>query len=131
MQILLRAVAILLISTGGVRMDQKISGDWGGPHVSLQLTADAGTVEFDCAHGELSRAIVLDKNASFIVPGTYVAEHSGPVRMGEPSKGVAVRYAGRGNGTRMTFSVTREDNQSSLGTFVAERGKDPTLTKCR
>lgn len=123
--------AILLISVGGLRAAQALTGDWGGEHVSLQLTSKGGTAEFDCAHGELRSPVAPDRNGRFDVPGTFVEEHGGPARMGEPASSLRVRYAGRVTDGRMTLTVTRVATKARLGSFTLERGKEPTLTKCR
>ena len=127
----LRIPVILLFLARGVSPAQALSGDWGGEHVSLQVTAAGGTVEFDCAHGDITGRVLLDRRARFDVPGTYVEEHGGPARMGEPARSLRVRYAGRVTNGRMTLTVTRTDTKARLGSFTLERGREPTLMKCR
>ena len=123
--------AMLLISVGGLRAAQALTGDWGGLHVSLQLTSKSGTAEFDCAHGELNSPVVPDRNGRFDVPGTFIEDHGGPARLGEPTGGLRVRYSGRVTNGRMTLSVTRTNTDARLGSFTLERGREPALTKCR
>ena len=118
-------VAIVLITVSGLRAAQALTGDWGGAHVRLELGAKGGVIEFDCAHGELSRALVPDKNGRFDVPGTFRQEHGGPAQIDQPPRPAWVRYTGRVMGDRLTLTVTRR------GTFALERGKEPELVKCR
>jgi hypothetical protein len=106
-------------------------GVWGGEHISLELTASGGTVEFDCAHGTLSRKLVPDKNGRFIVPGTYVEERGGPVRANEQAHEYAVRYAGVVKNGRMTLTVTRSATNKRMGSFKLAHGQEAMLFKCR
>ena len=115
----------------GASPAQEMSGDWGGAHARLSLTATGGTVEFDCAHGELASAILLDPKSRFDVAGTYVEEHGGPVRRDEPAKPRPVRYAGQVSGSRMRLTVTRTDTKARIGAFEVERGREAELMKCR
>jgi hypothetical protein len=117
--------------SGDVNPDQGLLGAWGGEHVSLELTAQGGSVEFDCAHGAIERAIVPDKSGRFDVPGRYVEEHGGPVRAGASSGGFAVRYSGQIKDGRMKLTVTRTGSKTRLGTFTLARGQEPSLVKCR
>ena len=110
---------------------QALTGEWGGDHVSLQFTATGAGVEFDCAHGEIPKTIVLDRNGRFDVEGTYMEEHGGPIRMGERPPTRKVRYAGRVTDGRMTLTVTRADTKARMGAFVLERGREAVLMKCR
>jgi hypothetical protein len=109
---------------------QALLGDWGGPHVSLRLTADGGATEFDCAHGDLGHAVVPDRNGRFDVAGRYIEEHGGPQREGELAS-YPVRYAGRVADNRMTLIVTRSDTKERLGTFTLARDREPEIVKCR
>jgi hypothetical protein len=36
--------------------DRVAAGTWGGPHVVLEVSAEGGRVEYDCAHGALGAA---------------------------------------------------------------------------
>ena len=114
--------------------DQRLSGSWGGKHVGLQITTDGGTVDFDCAHGDISQGVFLDRTSRFTAFGTYTDEHPGPARptiKDAPPTVFRVKYTGRVSGTHMTLTVTRTDNNSRIGDFAADRGKEPTLTKCK
>ncbi len=125
------AAVILLISVSGFAPAKPLTGNWGGQHISLQLTPKGGAVEWDCAHGELSGPVTLDKQGRFDIRGTYEPEHGGPVRSNEISNAEKVRYSGRVTGDRMTLTVTRAGAKARLGNFALERGKEPMLMKCR
>src|ERR1051325_6023659 len=61
-------------------------GVWGGEHISLEVTASGGNLDFDCAHGAITEKIVPGHDGRFAVKGTYAAEHGGPGRGGEDSR---------------------------------------------
>lgn len=106
-------------------------GAWAGNHVSLELNANGGTADFDCAHGEFDQPIVPDAEGRFDVPGRYAEEHGGPARPGEGSAGFGVRYAGRVKDGTMQLSIRRGDTKALVGRFMLTRGAKPTLVKCR
>jgi len=110
---------------------QGLLGAWGGEHIRLELTAEGGVAEFDCAQGEITGAIVPDRRGRFDVPGRYAEEHGGPVREGEAPVSFAVRYAGQVKGREMTLTVTRSETKEHIGTFALARGQEPSLVKCR
>lgn len=118
-------------TAGATDPHEGLLGAWSGEHVSLLLTAQGGTVDFDCAHGEIARAIVPDRSGRFDVPGTHVEERGGPVREGTLPLSLDVRYSGRVKDGRMKLSVTRLDTKARLGTFTLDRGREPSLVKCR
>ena len=113
-------------------------GVWGGQHVRLEITnigvgaspAGGGTVEFDCAHGTITLPVLADKSGRFDVPGFYVQEHGGPIRVDEQLAARPARYAGEINGSRMTLTVTRTDSAWSAGPFTLQRGSTGSVFKC-
>lgn len=107
------------------------AGVWGGEHISLEVTQDGARIEYDCAHGSVGRAIVLDRRGRFDVTGTYAEEHGGPVRQQEPDRSYPVRYTGQVTGNKMRLTVRRTDVRESLGTFTLVHGREPSLVKCR
>jgi hypothetical protein len=119
------------VVAAGANHVQRLLGAWGGEHISLELTAQGGTLEFDCAHGTIPGDIVPDRSGRFDVPGRYVEEHGGPVREKESSAGFAVRYSGQVTDDRMTITVTRSGTKTRLGTFTLVRDREPSLVKCR
>ena len=118
-------------SSTEAKLDEIPLGNWGGEHISLQLTAQGGTVEFDCAHGTIARKLVLDRSGRFDVPGTYVEEHGGPVRANEQAKEFPVRYTGSVKDGKLKLTITRSDTKKNLGTFTLAHGQEAFLVKCR
>lgn len=106
-------------------------GDWGGEHISLQVTERGGRVEYDCAHGTIDKQITLDRRGRFDVLGTHVEEHGGPTRAGEQPHSYPVRLRGQISVDKMRLRVTRLDAREVIGTFNLVRGQEPLLVKCR
>jgi hypothetical protein len=116
---------------GEARTKGLLVGLWGGEHISMQVTKQRTTVEYDCAHGTIDQRINLDRRGRFDVPGIQVAEHGGPVRQNEQLAGYPVRFAGQVNGKRMTLRVTNSATKALLGDFTLVYGDEPKLRKCK
>lgn len=110
-------------SSGGT-----VLGSWGGAHVGLLVTADSGTITYDCAHGSLNAPIRSDGSGRFDVGGVHVREHGGPVRMDEVPNALPARYRGQINGDRMELRVLMASD--TLGPFTLKRGNTPQLVRC-
>ena len=106
-------------------------GKWGGEHVILEVSASGAVIQFDCAHGAIPAPLALDSNGRFELSGDFVAEHGGPIRVGEIEKHRAVRYSGRVRGGTMTLSVELGGDQESFGPFTLELGSDGRIVRCR
>jgi hypothetical protein len=105
------------------------TGAWGGEHVILQVSKNGAEVEFDCAHGQITQAIALDKRGGFDVPGTFTPDHGGPVRRDEITSPSPARYSGHVHGDAMSLTVTV--GKEEVGTFSLTRNSHPNLRKCR
>jgi hypothetical protein len=106
-----------------------MSGNWGGDHAVLALTATSASIEFDCAHGALPVPLPLDRG-TFDVMGDYVQERGGPIRSDEPPAGQPARYIGTISGNTMTLQVLLTTTAQSVGTFSLMRGSSGRLFKC-
>ncbi len=106
-------------------------GLWGGQHISLDVKPDGASVEYDCAHGFISKRIILDRRGRFSVSGLHVIEHGGPVRADEQSKGVQVQFSGRVTGQRMQLTVKRRGSGKLIGTFSLVFGQEASRVKCK
>ncbi len=104
------------------------NGRWSGPHVSLELGAAGGTIEYDCAHGAIG-PLVTGAGGAFVAQGTHTPEHGGPVRADEVPPVLMTRYSGKVRGDRMTL-MGRVDNGMLLGPFELRRGAEAMLTRC-
>ena len=85
------------------------SGTWGGDHIVLEVSEKGADVEFDCAHGQVTQPITLDKHGDFDAGGTFTPEHGGPVRRDENTPSASARYSGHvdGDKIRVTLSSVR------------------------
>lgn len=106
-------------------------GKWGGQHLAISISAKAGSLEFDCAHGQFDKPLRPDRLGRFSVRGVYVEEHGGPILKGEVPKSHWALYTGRVKGNRMTLTVKLLDTHQRIGTFVLSRGEPARLFKCR
>lgn len=101
---------------------------WGGEHVMLSTSSTGATLEFDCATGQITQPIVVDKKGNFDVAGTFTPQHGGPVRKDESTPTHPAHYSGHVEGDTMTLKVIRD--QQEIGTFTLTRGAQPKLMKC-
>lgn len=79
-------------------------GVWGGEGIRLEVTADGGTVEFDCASGTVDaplRAVAGRVEA----PGTFTFGHGGPIREDEVPDTRGATYAGWVDGRTLSLEV--------------------------
>jgi hypothetical protein len=104
-------------------------GNWGGDHIVMEVNGKGAEVDFDCAHGQIAQPIRSDKHGRFKVPGTFTAEHGGPVLRDENPQSGTVSYSGRVKGDTMTLTIMR--GEEKLGDYALTRGAQPHLMKCR
>lgn len=126
----LTLIAVMLI-TGCASLpasERPLTGRWSGPHVTLTLGGNGGTLEYDCAHGTIGPLAVGPKG-NFTAIGTHTPEHGGPVRADEVPPVLMARYSGKLSGDRLSL-LGRVDNGMLLGPFDLRRGAEPMLTRC-
>jgi hypothetical protein len=104
-------------------------GTWSGEHVILEVSKSGAEVEFDCAHGQITQAITLDKHGDFDVVGTFTPEHGGPIRRDENTPSASARYSGHVTGDAINLTVTVAEER--VGPYTLTRGAHAMLTKCR
>jgi hypothetical protein len=102
-------------------------GAWGGEEVIVDVVGDGAEVEFECAHGRITKRIELDAHGDFDLPGTFAPESHGPTR--DDATAAAARYRGHVDGDTMTLTVSRGDDR--IGPYTLTRGERPVLKKCR
>jgi len=119
------------LSTSGSRTKSLPAGLWGGKHISMEVTSQRATVEYDCAHAVIEQRIVIDRRGRFNVSGMQFPERGGPVRQDQQASGYPVRFTGRINGKTMTLSVSNNLTKEAIGTFTLVHGAEPKLMKCK
>ena len=101
---------------------------WGGTHIGLVITVTGGTVEYDCAEGEILEPIRVT-NGRFNVLGLHYMGMGGPIGVDKVNPRPA-RYEGTVKGDEMTMTVTLTDTKEQVGTFNLVRGENPRVVKC-
>jgi len=107
---------------------QPPAGFWGGLHVTLELTAQGATLEFDCATGNINQPILLDSADRFEVNGSYSRQGPGPVRQGGQSDAEAT-YSGTVAGETMNLTVRVKGLSEPLN-FSLTHGREGKIQKC-
>ncbi len=107
---------------------QPLIGSWGGQHIGLELTAEGGALDYDCAAGAIEGPVIPDPAGRFTARGTHAPGHGGPDRIGETPPQIAAEYSGRVTGGRMTLAVRVPGLE--LGPFNLERDAAPTILRC-
>lgn len=122
----------VLVQARNIRAENTKSvaaGTWGGEHIILEVSQKSAEAEFDCAHGQITQPIALDKHGDFDVAGTFTPEHGGPVQRDEVPASAPARYSGHVEGNTMTLTIVLE--KEKLGPFTLTHGNQPLLRKCR
>jgi hypothetical protein len=117
----------LPVAEGGPRV---ASGEWGGQHVRMSVSDRGALLEFDCAHGMVDEALILDDRGHFEAKGRFVPEHGGPTRKDEAEGAVAALYRGSTEGTSLVLEIALKEGPP-LGPFHLTLGGRARLVKCR
>jgi hypothetical protein len=104
---------------------------WGGLHVSMVMTTEGATLEFDCAHGAISKPIKPNAHGEFSVAGTYSPEHGGPVRRDETSREMPATYKGSVDGDTMQLQIELSDKTLQPPPLTLKRRARGRVFKCR
>jgi hypothetical protein len=104
---------------------------WGARGISMQVTAQGATLEFDCAHGTIAQPIKPDSKGGFSVPGTYTPERGGPVLKANPPRDLPAVYKGVIYGDNMQLEIILSDKDQSPPPVTLTRGKAGRLMRCR
>ncbi|MEA2573758.1 MAG: hypothetical protein QOH93_1056 [Chloroflexia bacterium] len=104
-------------------------GVWGGNHLQLTVHQGGAELEFDCAHASVPQTLLVSNN-TVDAAGTFVREHGGPIRDGEPQDAHPMRILGTLNGNTLSLTVVLLDTKQELGTYVLTFGKQGMILKC-
>ena len=107
-----------------------LTGVWGGDHLRIDLTPTGGTLEYDCAAGELSAPLVPDAVGRVAADGVHNPGMGGPIPIDYEPPRQPARYTGTVSGNRLTLTVTIVATGERVGTFVLYRGRDGAVFKC-
>ena len=86
-------------------------------------------LEFDCAHGEIPGTKAIGEDGAFSWAGSYVREHGGPIREGEPEDSHPAVYSGAIVGRNMRLRVAVSELGLELD-FALEEGRAGRVLKC-
>ena len=112
--------------------DASASSDvWGGRDISMEVTPQGATLEFDCAHGNVLEPIKANAKGEFAARGTYTPEHGGPIRRDNPPRDLPATYKGTIDGDTMRLEVVLADKDQQPQPFTLTRGKAGRVMKCR
>ena len=107
------------------------SESWGGRGVTMTMSAQGATLEFDCAHGAILQAIKPNAEGEFSAAGTYTPEMGGPVRKDNPPRDLPATYKGTIHGDAMELEVLLNDKNMAPPSMTLTRGSLGRLHKCR
>jgi hypothetical protein len=127
---LLSLIALSSLIGKPVAMQNIKSGTWGGEGIALDVEDGSATVEYDCANGKINGPLKLDDKGQFVLSGTHVREHGGPIRRDEVRTGLAATYSGCTDGKRMTLRVTLTNSKEVVGDYELEYGRTGRIRKC-
>jgi hypothetical protein len=105
-------------------------GVWGGDHVTLTVSDTATHLELDCAHGDIPSAFSADAGGQFVLAGTFVREHGGPIREGETPDSHPAIYSGSVSSAAMMLTIRLGDSTDVMGPFNLARGSAGRVVKC-
>ena len=106
------------------------AGVWGGDHVALTVTDIATHLELDCAHGDIPGPFTADARGQFVLTGTFVRGHGGPIREGEAPDSHPATYSGSVSSAAMGLTIRLGDSTEAIGPFVLARGSPGRVVKC-
>lgn len=106
-----------------------ITGQWGGPHISLTLTGGLGAIEYDCASGTIDTLVIPARDGAFTATGTHRPGQGGPIRVGQIFTSYRATYSGTIEKDEMTLSGRLEDG-TTIGPFTLTRGAQGELMRC-
>ncbi|WP_420128198.1 hypothetical protein [Longimicrobium sp.] len=100
---------------------------WGGEGIRLIVRETEIDVILPCAHGKINGH--LPGSGHFELPGTYVAERGGPVRVDSSPRPVAAAYTGEHDGASMSLCI-RVPPDTVLGAYQLTRNQMTRIARC-
>lgn len=106
-------------------------GTWGARGAEIVTEKTSVKLRFDCADGEIPRALRTDKRGKFKVEGTYTKRGFGPIRINKPLAIEPATYEGRVTGKSMKIKITVIATGDLVGEFTLIRGREARIRGCR
>ena len=125
--LVLLAVCFVIAEAG--KMQNIPTGNWGGQHINMKVTAKSATIEYDCATGMIQGPLVIDGDGNFNLRGTHRMQRGGPTRADETPNDHPATYTGSIKGNTMTLNLKVSDSDEV--TFTLEKGKEGELFRCK
>lgn len=130
----MRALSLLIAAAGlsacaTMSPPTHLSGQWGGPGISLLLEGGLGKIEYDCASGTIDTVVYPGPDGRFTATGTHRPGQGGPVRVGQIFTSHRATYSGKVEKDKMTLSGRLEDG-TNLGPFSLTLGSQGELVRC-
>ena len=123
-------IAAMMLPADACMNQRKISGQWGGQGISMEVTDSGATLEFDCAAGTITEAIAPDSTGKFSAKGRFARHRPGPTREEDDTEGQPAIYAGVVDGDNLTLTITLVKNSEKVGDFTLAHGKMGRIRRC-
>ena len=107
-----------------------IVGRWGGQHVGLEMSADNGRLDYDCAAGTIDGSLLGDSSGRFTAVGTHTPGTGGPAQAGVVPPSYPALYSGSVRGDTMILAVDVAAINARIGPLALQRGAEPILMRC-
>lgn len=108
----------------------QLKGSWGGQGISMEVINEEANLNFDCARGTISEAMVPDSNGKFVVKGSFARERPGPTRESDDADELQATYSGVLDGNTLTLTITINRTRSEAGTFTLKQGQTGRIRRC-
>jgi hypothetical protein len=108
---------------------RKVTGQWGGQGISMEVTDAGATLDFDCASGSITEPIVVDRSGKFSVKGSFSRHRPGPTRE-DDDRGEPASYSGTVDGENLSLTITLTRNTEKVGDFTLTHGKVGRIRRC-
>lgn len=106
------------------------TGIWGGTGLILTVEEKGGSIQYECADGQIEQTLKVNAQGNFSAKGTHTPQRGGPIRVDSKLAGQPVLYEGKVSGNTMTLRVTLTETKEVIGEFTLERGVTPRLHRC-
>src|SRR5882724_731905 len=128
------SLILLIVSSAASRprnMQRLPTGNWGGPHIRIEVGPRSATIDYDCANGTIDGPFTIDSKGRFTWRGTHNRGHGGPIRIDEKRNTRAAIYSGWIKGDTMTLTVKLAGTDEGLETYTLKRGSEGRVFKCK